>query len=46
VIPIEKIFAVPAKVARRFCANVIHIAPWCVAEGLFAGCNRYLRVAV
>ena len=26
-----------------FCANVIHIAPWPVAEGLFAGAGRYLR---
>ena len=26
-----------------FCANVIHIAPWRVAEGLFAGASRYLR---
>jgi hypothetical protein len=23
--------------------NVIHIAPWRVAEGLFAGAGRYLR---
>ena len=26
-----------------FCANVIHIAPWRVAEGLFAGSGRILR---
>ncbi len=26
-----------------FCANVIHIAPWRVAEGLFAGAGRVLR---
>jgi len=26
-----------------FCANVIHIAPWRVAEGLFAGAGNYLR---
>jgi SAM-dependent methyltransferase len=26
-----------------FCANVIHIAPWRVAEGLFAGAARCLR---
>ena len=26
-----------------FCANVIHIAPWRVAEGLFAGAARHLR---
>jgi hypothetical protein len=25
-----------------FCANVVHIAPWRVAEGLFAGAGRYL----
>jgi SAM-dependent methyltransferase len=25
-----------------FCANVIHIAPWRAAEGLFAGAARYL----
>jgi hypothetical protein len=25
-----------------FCANVIHIAPWSVAEGLFAGAGRHL----
>jgi SAM-dependent methyltransferase len=29
--------------AAVFCANVIHIAPWTVAEGLFAGAGRYLR---
>jgi len=26
-----------------FCANVIHIAPWRVTEGLFSGAGRYLR---
>jgi hypothetical protein len=26
-----------------FCANVIHIAPWRVAEGLFAGAGCTLR---
>lgn len=26
-----------------FCANVVHIAPWTVAEGLLAGAARYLR---
>jgi SAM-dependent methyltransferase len=26
-----------------FCANVIHIAPWRVAEGLFVGAGRALR---
>jgi hypothetical protein len=26
-----------------YCGNVIHIAPWSVAEGLFAGAGRHLR---
>ena len=33
----------PAELSTVFCANVVHIAPWCVAEGLFAGAGRYLR---
>lgn len=33
----------PTKLLAVFCANVIHIAPWRVAEGLFAGAGRYLR---
>jgi SAM-dependent methyltransferase len=33
----------PAELLAVFCANVIHIAPWLVAEGLFAGAGRYLR---
>jgi SAM-dependent methyltransferase len=33
----------PPKLAAVFCANVIHIAPWRVAEGLFAGAGRYLQ---
>ena len=33
----------PAELLAVFCANVIHIAPWRVAEGLFAGATRYLR---
>jgi len=33
----------PGKLLAVFCANVIHIAPWRVAEGLFAGVARYLR---
>ena len=33
----------PAKLLALFCANVIHIAPWRVAEGLFAGAGRILR---
>jgi SAM-dependent methyltransferase len=33
----------PQQLLAVFCANVIHIAPWRVAEGLFAGAARYLR---
>jgi SAM-dependent methyltransferase len=33
----------PTELLAVFCANVIHIAPWHVAEGLFAGAGRYLR---
>jgi SAM-dependent methyltransferase len=33
----------PGQLLMAFCANVIHIAPWRVAEGLFAGAGRYLR---
>jgi len=33
----------PAELLAIFCANVIHIAPWRVAEGLFAGAAHYLR---
>jgi SAM-dependent methyltransferase len=33
----------PAKLLALFCANVIHIAPWRVAEGLVAGAARHLR---
>lgn len=33
----------PSELLAVFCANVIHIAPWSVAEGLFAGAARYLR---
>jgi hypothetical protein len=32
----------PRNLLAVFCANVIHIAPWRVAEGLFAGAGRYL----
>ncbi len=32
----------PGKLRAVFCANVIHIAPWRVAEGLFAGAARFL----
>jgi len=33
----------PPRLLAVFCANVIHIAPWQVAEGLFAGAARFLR---
>ncbi|WP_319797756.1 DUF938 domain-containing protein [Nitrobacter sp.] len=33
----------PGALLAVFCANVIHIAPWRVAEGLIAGAARYLR---
>jgi hypothetical protein len=33
----------PQKLLALFCANVIHIAPWRVAEGLVAGAGRVLR---
>jgi hypothetical protein len=33
----------PGKLLAVFCANVVHIAPWRVAEGLFEGAGRYLR---
>jgi hypothetical protein len=33
----------PSELLAVFCANVIHIAPWRVAEGLVAGAGRYLR---
>jgi len=33
----------PRDLLALFCANVIHIAPWNVAEGLFAGAGRALR---
>jgi SAM-dependent methyltransferase len=32
----------PASFIAMFCANVIHIAPWAVAEGLLAGAGRHL----
>jgi hypothetical protein len=32
----------PQQLLAVFCANVIHIAPWRVAEGLFAGAGHYL----
>jgi hypothetical protein len=33
----------PSEVVALFCANVIHIAPWRVAQGLFAGASKILR---
>ncbi|WP_441228519.1 DUF938 domain-containing protein [Tardiphaga sp. 20_F10_N6_6] len=33
----------PDALLAVFCANVVHIAPWPVAEGLIAGAARYLR---
>ena len=33
----------PGELLAVFCANVIHIAPWRVAEGLVAGASKYLR---
>jgi SAM-dependent methyltransferase len=32
----------PSSFIAIFCANVIHISPWAVAEGLFAGAARHL----
>ena len=32
----------PDQFTAVFCANVIHIAPWSVAQGLFAGASRHL----
>ena len=32
----------PSSFVAMFCANVIHISPWPVAEGLFAGAGRHL----
>jgi SAM-dependent methyltransferase len=33
----------PKELLAIFCANVVHIAPWLVTEGLFAGAGRALR---
>jgi SAM-dependent methyltransferase len=33
----------PTEFLAIFCANVIHISPWTMAEGLFAGAGRHLR---
>ena len=34
--------SLPAEFVAMFCANVIHISPWAVAEGVFAGAARHL----
>jgi SAM-dependent methyltransferase len=33
----------PSDLLAVFCANVVHIAPWTVAEGLIQGAAKYLR---
>jgi SAM-dependent methyltransferase len=33
----------PGPLSAVFCANVVHIAPWNVAEGLLAGAAKYLQ---
>lgn len=33
----------PSQFLAIYCANVIHISPWAVAQGLFAGAGRHLR---
>lgn len=33
----------PSEFLAIHCANVIHISPWAVAQGLFAGAGRHLR---
>jgi len=35
----------PTELLAIFCANVLHIAPWRVAEGLMSGAGRYLAGA-
>jgi hypothetical protein len=32
----------PPVFTAMFCANVIHIAPWAVAQGIFAAASRHL----
>jgi hypothetical protein len=41
--PVLQDSSVLPKLLAVFCANVIHIAPWRVAEGLFAGAGNCLR---
>jgi SAM-dependent methyltransferase len=41
--PVAADGSVPSTLLALFCANVIHIAPWRVAEGLIAGAARYLH---
>jgi len=33
----------PSRLIAIFCANVVHIAPWRVSEGLLGGAARHLR---
>jgi SAM-dependent methyltransferase len=33
----------PTSFLAMFCANVIHVAPWSVSEGLIAGAGRHLQ---
>ena len=39
----EALQAMTGEVRLAFCCNVIHITPWAVAEGLFAGAGRWLK---
>jgi hypothetical protein len=41
--PAWREYGLPSEMLAMFCANVIHIAPWPVAEGLFALAARRLR---
>jgi SAM-dependent methyltransferase len=41
--PAWREYGLPPDVLAMFCANVIHIAPWAVAEGLFALAARRLK---
>ena len=39
----EPLRGMGGQVRLAFCCNVIHIAPWAVAEGLFAGAGHWLK---
>jgi SAM-dependent methyltransferase len=39
-----KELGLPTSFLAMFCANVIHISPWSVAQGLLDGAGRHLRV--